>query len=175
MPGWSNQCPTASGIGDSSKYRHRNVDLVHWSEADGTARLVELKWKSDDAQKALAQVLGYGATYIFCRCHREELPLKDRPLMTVRLEVVAPAAYYRDSGVERHLHRMRKALDRFDAGRRIPGLSMSLDALAFPVDFDALSFANGGDVKELCGGGTGRHRHRRVRDAFDNLATLGVA
>ena len=29
MPGWFNQCPTASGIGGSSRTRRSNVDLVH--------------------------------------------------------------------------------------------------------------------------------------------------
>ena len=172
MPGWFNQCPAASGIGDSFKYRHHNVDLVHWSEADGTARLVELKWKSDDAEMALAQILRYGATYVFCRRHREELPLGNRPLMAARrvsLEVVAPAVYYQGSGVERHLHRMREAVDRFDVGSLIPGLSMSLDARAFPVDF-ALPFATAGEVKELCGGKDWTDPARRVRAAFDNLA-----
>ena len=56
MPGWFNQCPTASGIGDSSRNKRSDVDLVHWREADGHARLVELKWvelkrKSDSPKR----------------------------------------------------------------------------------------------------------------------------
>ena len=43
LPGWFNQCPTASGVGDSSRTRHSNVDLVYWNEADRHVRLVELK------------------------------------------------------------------------------------------------------------------------------------
>ena len=44
MDGWFNQCPTASGIGDSSRDKRRNVDLVHWSTPNRHARLVALKW-----------------------------------------------------------------------------------------------------------------------------------
>ena len=172
MPGWFNQCPTASGIGDSSRYRRSTVDLVHWSEADRTARLVELKWESDDPCKALRQILGYGAAYVFCRRHFTELPLKNRPLMTARhisLEVVAPAKYFRRSGVEAHLGRMRNTLERFDVGSRLPGLSLSLDALAFPDDFTTLPFTDGGEVRKLCGGEDCTEAARRVRDAFANL------
>ena len=43
MPGWFSRCPTASGIGDSSRTRHNNIDLVRWGEADRHAHLVELK------------------------------------------------------------------------------------------------------------------------------------
>ena len=32
MPNWYNQCPTASGIGDSGRNKPRNVDLVHWDK-----------------------------------------------------------------------------------------------------------------------------------------------
>ena len=65
MPGWFNQCPTASGIGDSSRNRHSNIDLVHWSRSGMRARLVELKWDSDSPSEAVRQVLRYGAAYLF--------------------------------------------------------------------------------------------------------------
>lgn len=70
MPGWFNQCPAASGIGDSSRNRRSNIDLVHWSEADGHARLVELKWNSDDPSAAMRQILRYGAAHLFCRAYQ---------------------------------------------------------------------------------------------------------
>ena len=86
MPGWFNQCPTASGMNDSSRYRRSAVDLVHWCELCRCARLIELKWDGDDQPKwqsndlldALRQILRYGAAYIFCRVHRNELGLKNR-------------------------------------------------------------------------------------------------
>lgn len=43
MDEWSNQCPTASGINDSSRDRHSNVDLVHWPPSEkSTAGRVEV-------------------------------------------------------------------------------------------------------------------------------------
>ena len=63
MQGWFNQCPTASGISDSPRDRRRNVDLVHWSAPIGHARLIELKWRSDNALDAVRQIVGYGAAY----------------------------------------------------------------------------------------------------------------
>ena len=73
MPGWFNQCPTASGIGDSSRTRHSSVDLVHWNEADGHVRLIELKWDSDGPSKAMRQSLrlagrGEKIHEMVCRC-----------------------------------------------------------------------------------------------------------
>ena len=57
LHGWFNQCPTASGIGDPSRNRHSNVDLVQWSEPTRHARLVELKWRSNHPTEAVQQVL----------------------------------------------------------------------------------------------------------------------
>lgn len=81
MPGWFNQCPAASGIGDSSKTRHSNVDLVHWRGSDGQAALVELKWTSNRPSEALQQILRYGAAYLFCRRHRDRLPVPSGALL----------------------------------------------------------------------------------------------
>ena len=97
MPGWFNQCPAASGIGDSSRNRRSNIDLVHWSEADGHARLVELKWNSDDPSEAMRQILRYGAAHLFCRAYSDRLPVRRRAVLEAReisLQVAAPARYY---------------------------------------------------------------------------------
>ena len=75
MPGWFNQCPAASGIGDSARNRHSSVDLVHWRAADSRLSLVELKWDSDNPSKAVRQILRYGAAYLYCRRHRDRLPV----------------------------------------------------------------------------------------------------
>ena len=115
MPGWFNQCPTASGIGDSSRSRHSNIDLVHWREADGHARLVELKWDSDSPSEAVRQVLRYGAAYLFCRMHRNRLPVWCGSVMDacdISLQVAAPARYYTDSGLRYCLSRARENLTR---------------------------------------------------------------
>ena len=175
MPGWFNQCPTASGIGGSSRTRHSNVHLVHWNEATGHARLVELKWDSDGPRDAMRQILRYGAAYLFCRMHSDRLPVGRRTVIEAReisLQVAAPARYYKESGLHDDLMRAREHLRRFDIGARMPGLSMSLDLLAFPEWFDALPFVVGGQVRAACDAATLTDRGRRVRDAFERLASV---
>ncbi len=176
MPGWFNQCPTASGIGDSARNRHSNVDLVHWDGKNKHARLIELKTGSDDPLSALRQVLGYGAVYIFCRTHKNELPLQGRPLMEARhisLEVVAPSFYYHGNydlaGV---VARMRQSLDKFDVGSRIDGLTMSLNVLAFPANFNELPFKNGEEVRLKCDTDNLTREGRIIRDAFNGLVSV---
>ena len=183
MPGWFNQCPTASGIGGSSRNRRRDVDLVHWREADGHARLVELKWvelkqKSGSPSEAVRQILRYGAAYLFCRMHRNrlnKLRVGRGSLMDacdISLQVAAPAGYYTDPGLRHCLSRAREYLARFDIGSRIDGLSMSLDVLAFPECFDRLPFTNAEEVRAECGTGELTEAGRKVRDAFDGLASV---
>ena len=94
VPGWFNQCPAASGIGDSARYRRRNIDLVHWDAAASRLSLIELKWDSDTPSKALRQILRYGAAYLFCRRHRDRLPAGEQPAISathVALLVAAPS------------------------------------------------------------------------------------
>lgn len=176
MPEWHNQCPTASGIGDSARNRHSNVDLVHWDESNEHARLIELKTVSNDPLYALREVLRYGAVYVFCRIHKNELPLRTRPLMKARhvsLEVAAPASYYQSChDLPRVVARMRKFLDQFDVGSRINGLTMSLDALAFPREFNSLPFTSGEEVKQKCDTESLTTEGRMVRDAFNGLASV---
>ena len=163
MKGWFNQCPAASGIGDSSRNRHSNVDLVHWDDSASRARMVELKISSDDPNAALRQILRYGAAYLFCRMNRDKLPLGKRCLMRARhvsLEVVAPYEYYREACIDR----MRDSLSFADSA----GLSMSLNAFAFPGNFKP-PFRNGREVKEKCGTSELTEQGRMVRDMFENL------
>ena len=171
MPGWFNQCPTASGIGDSSRNRRSDVDLVHWSESDGQARLVELKWMSDEPLDALKKILCYGAAFVFCQIHRRKLPLQGRPLMDARhvsLEVVAPACYYRGHDLRDHITRMRNSLDKFNVASKVSGLSMSLNALAFPKEFNQVPFKDGEDVKKKCSGAL-TAEGQKVCEAFKEL------
>ena len=173
MQGWFNQCPTASGINDSSRNRHSDVDLVHWDEANKCARLVELKWESNDPPSALRQVLGYGAAYIFCLVHRGTLPLQERPLMDARhvsIEVVAPAPYYFGYNLKDRIAQMSAALNKF-VDSKISGLTMSLKVLAFPKGFD-IPFKNGQEVRDKCDKLQLTAEGRKVRDAFDNLTQL---
>ena len=175
LHGWFNQCPTASGIGDPSRNRHSNVDLVHWSEPTRHARLVELKWRSNHPTEAVQQVLRYGAAYVFCRMHRNQLPLPRASVMDARhvsLLVVAPARYCRAPDLQDGLARARKALRRFDIGSRIDGLSMSLDVRAFPDWFEELPFANGAGVRASCDHGALTDTGQKIRDAFEALHSV---
>ena len=175
MPGWFNQCPTASGIGGSSSTKRSNVDLVHWNGAGGRVRLIELKWGSDCPSKAMHQILRYGAAYLFCRMYSSRLPVRRGGVMEAReisLQVAAPAHYYTESGLRDGLSGAREHLMRFDIGSRVPGLSMSLDMLAFPEWFDSLPFATGREVRETCDSAAFTEVGRRVRSAFDGLTSV---
>ncbi len=176
MRGWFNRCPTASGIGGSSRDRRRSVDLVHWSVPAMRARLVELKWRSDRPSEAVRQAFRYGAAYVFCRVHRNGLPLQDASLMDARhvsIEVVAPARYWRVPDLQGRIARAREGLKRFDVASRIAGLSMSLDVLAFPGPFDQLPFADGAGVLASCSGAELTGPGRRIRDTFGELSSVG--
>ena len=128
MQGWFNQCPTASGIGGPNRNRHSNVDLVRWKEADASAWLVELKWGSNTPCEAIQQVLRYGAAYLYCRKHRGELPVKDRPIMDVRhiaLCVLAPARFYfNDPELANCFKKAQKGLRKLNATPPPPPLPM---------------------------------------------------
>ena len=174
MPDWFNQCPTASGIGGPYHDRRSTVDLVHWNEADGHARLVELKWNSDSPSEAMRQILRYGAAYLFCRMHSDRLRIRRRAVMgacEISLQVAAPAHYYTEPGLRDALLRAREHLTWFDIGSKIQGLSMSLDVLAFPEGF-RLPFDNGAEVCAACDAGTLTEAGRKVREAFDGLASV---
>ena len=177
MPGWFNQCPTASGIGDSSRNKKRNIDLVHWSGSRKHARLVELKWTSDDPLSALRQILRYGAVYLFCRVHKDRLPLQGQPLMDahhVSLEVVAPAQYYSGYNLKNNnIEQMRASLS--FAGSKISGLTMSLKVFALPNGFQKIPFKNGGEVKQKCASNPVPPEGQAVCDAFNNLALVWPA
>ena len=166
MEGWFNQCPAASGIGDSSRNRQANVDLVHWDASASRARMVELKINSDDPEAALRQILRYGAAYLFCRTNEKKLPLGGRPLMRARhvsLEVVAPYQYYRDH--ETCIERMRDSLSFVDS------VELSLSAFAFPRNFKP-PFKNGREVKEKCRSPDLTEEGRMVKDMFENLIPI---
>lgn len=172
MPGWFNQCPVASGIVDSGRNRKNAVDLVHWSKSSKCARLIELKWESDDPRYALREILRYGVAYIFCRVHRNELCLEQRPLMDanhVALEVVAPRQFYVDHDEKERFARVSKSLGEFARFKTNGALSVSLSALAFPEEFNQVPFKNGQDVKEKCFTEKLTDEGRLVRDAFAGL------
>lgn len=175
MPNWFNQCPVASGIGGSTKYRRRCVDLVHWNAADSRLSLVELKWGSDTPSKAVRQILRYGATYLFCRWHWDRLPVRKRPAMSathVALRVVAPGRYYADDGLRDCLFRARESLRSMSGEPETRGLSMSLDALAFPKWFDRLPFGASTEVQASCDRPELTETGREIVKAIDGLTSV---
>ena len=187
MPEWFNQCPVASGITDSSMSRQdskavnkkSNVDLVHWDEANKYARLVELKWESDNPPSAIRQILRYGAAYIFCLVHKGKLDFPAESLIEkdarhVSLEVVAPAKYYFGYNLQDGIARMCTSLNEFAGSKTGGTLSMSLNALAFPNEFQ-IPFTNEKAVKQKCFTHQLTSEGQAVRDAFNNLAPVWPA
>ena len=175
IPGWFNQCPAASGIGDSFRNRRRNVDLVHWCAEDGRLTLVELKWGRGAPTHAVQQILRYGAAYLLCRMHRDRLPVGNRPVMSamhVALRVAAPIRDYRDDGLRDCLFRAQESLGRVPGRTGLAGLSMSLDVLAFPEWFDHLPFTDGAEVRDSCDRPELTEEGRIIVDAFDGLALV---
>ena len=175
MTGYYNQCPAASGIFGPYKDRRSAVDLVHWSGAAASARLIELKWMSGEPGGALAQILRYGVLYVLCRAHRKELPLDRRPLMDARriaLEVVAPQAYYAGSNLGAFVAYANSGLRALARAKIGETFSMSLGAYAFPRKFDRIPFATGGQAAAMCDTAELTDGARRVRDAFGALSPI---
>ncbi|MCY4613767.1 MAG: hypothetical protein OXB94_09120 [Nitrospira sp.] len=185
MPAWFNQCPVASGMNDSSRYRRSAVDLVHWCELCRCARLVEIKWdsveqpkwKSNDPLDALRQILRYGAAYIYCLVYRRKLKFPATSLIKmnashVSLEVVAPRSFCQDL-----IARINKPHGEFInntfVDSKINGLTMSLKVLAFPDKFQ-IPFNDGADVERNCDIAQlpPKSKGQAVRDAFNNLAQV---
>ena len=119
---------------------------------------------------AVRQILRYGAACLFCRIHRDGLPVGKRRAMSaahVALGVVAPARYYADDDLRDCLSRARESLKPIGGYPGTRGLSMSLDALAFPAWFDRLPFSDGEDVRIACDRRQLTDRGREIVDAFD--------
>lgn len=137
--------------------------------------LVELKWDSDTPSKAVRQIVRYGAAYLFCRKHRNSLPVGKRPAMSathVALRVAAPGRYYADDGLRDCLSRARERLRSIGGEPGMRGLSMSLDALAFPEWFDRVPFRDGAEVRASCDSPELTETGRKIVEAFDGLTPV---
>ena len=186
MSGWFNQCPTASGITDVSESRRtsaakgkgRNVDLVFLADSDERLRLVELKWadRADDSSSALWQIVGYGIAYIFCRIHKDKLPLREPEVMDARhvaLEVVAPHQFFSRHDAEAHYASVSRTLSQFARSQIGGQFEISLRALSFPAEFKQefeRVFKSGKDVKEKCSTYELSDAGLMVREAFQRLS-----
>lgn len=98
---WANQVPVASGL-VSSKEGHRAIDLVHL-KANNAFEFIELKIDDGSGGPLFAamELLLYGLIYVLSRDNMDELGYssKDKILFaakSVELQVLAPAAYYKD-------------------------------------------------------------------------------
>ena len=176
MPGWSNQCPVATGISESHKDAKRSVDLVHLT--NHTLRLVELKWIGGDTPAyALFEVLDYGLAYLLARLHKRELALGAGELMRdsighVRLEVVGPQAFFSRKERGDLFSAMDNAVKTFANGRTNGQWTMSIQPLVFPDNFNAVPFASGWAVKRACAQRKLSPEGRLVLEAFANLVPL---
>ena len=176
MPGWFNQCPVASGIGGSNANKRSCVDLVHWSgEESRRLTLVELKWGTSTPTGAVQQILRYGAVYLMCRMHPKPLRVVSRRAMSathVALRVVAPRQdYHRDDGLRDCFRRARESHGRIPGRTGLSGLSMSLDAQAFPKSFGDLPFKNGDEVRDFCDRPELSDEGRSIVSAFGGLTS----
>ena len=88
----------------------------------------------------------------------------------VSLEVVAPRRFYNYHNEKDRFDRISKDLNEF-ASSKINGLSMSLDALAFPEGFE-IPFKDGDDVRKKCFNHQLPPEGQAVRDAFNNLTPV---
>ncbi len=176
MHGWFNRCPVAAGITDPYSDNNRRVDLVHWCELCRCARLIELKWKSGDPLSALRQILRYGAAYIFCWVHKGKLTFPEKCLIEknirhVSLEVVAPHRFYNGYDERVRFAQISKFLDEFADSKTGGTLSMSLNALAFPEEFE-IPFKNGEEVKDKCNTLQLTEEGQAICNAFHKLAPV---
>ena len=173
MPGWSNQCPVATGISHSRQDAKRCVDLVHLS--NHTLRLVELKWIGGYTPAyALFELLEYGLACLLARLHKRELALGANELMhdsigNVRLEVVGPQAFFSRNERSDLFSAMDSAVTTFANGRTNGQWTMSIQPLALPRNFNAIPFASGLAVKRACAQRTLTPEGHMVREAFANL------
>ena len=107
--------------------------------------------------------------------HQGRLPVGKRRAMSARnvaLGVVAPARYHADDGLRDCLSRARDSLKSIGGYPQTRGLSMSLDALAFPEWFDRLPFSDGEEVRIARNRQQWTDPGREIVAAFDGLRTV---
>ena len=92
--------------------------------------------------------------------------------MHVALRVAAPARYYAGESLRDCLFRARECLAGVPGRAGLSGLSMSLEALAFPGWFDCLPFTDGAEVRDSCDKRELTENGRQIADAFDGLTSV---
>jgi hypothetical protein len=133
---WANQVPTASGLYQAHRDRHRNIDLVR-RRGPGTYDFIELKVGSNTPTYAALEVLQYAALYSFARRHYSEHERAQHELLqadTIHLRVLAPAAYYRTEPVADLDRSINQGLAAFGTAEAL-AWTMDFAFLAFPARF----------------------------------------
>lgn len=132
---WVNQVPTASGLYEGHRDRHRNIDLVR-RLAPGEYDFVELKVGSDTPAYAAMEVLQYAALYTFARRRYAEQERTQHELLqahAIHLRVLAPLPFYRKERVDGLETTISDGLAAFCA----------TESLAWTLDFAFLAFPPG--------------------------------
>ena len=180
-----NQVPVASGICGSDGNKHRCVDLAEWTEKNGRLTLVELKWhdnkrlSGETPADAVRQILRYGAVYLFCRMHKDKLPLNRRPVMAARnikLQVVATNSFYdkcEPEGYQKFKETLNNAqMSLKSIHEEFEGLdSITLSVFAFPRDFN-LPFKSDQEFRDFFKRPNFKEAGQKIIDAFINKRSL---
>jgi len=133
---WANQVPTASGLYEAHRDRHRNIDLVH-RIAPGEYDVIELKVGSNTPPYAAMEVLQYAALYTFARRHSTNHECRQHELLqadTIHLRVLAPTSFYRKEPVDALEVCIDEGLATFCATELLTWM-MDFAFLAFPTSF----------------------------------------
>jgi hypothetical protein len=133
---WANQVPTASGLYEAHRDRHRNIDLVR-RRGPGAYDWIELKVGSDTPSYAATEVLQYAALYTFARRHYTDAERAQHELLqaqTIHLRVLAPDDYYRRGPVTALERSINRGLAAFCAAEALEW-TMDFAFLAFPARF----------------------------------------
>ena len=133
---WANQVPTASGLYEGHRDRHRNIDLVQRS-APGEYAFIELKVGSDTPSYAAMEVLQYAALYTFARRHYTDDECVQHALLqaeTIHLRVLAPRSFYGKEPIDGLERSITEGLAAFCAPESCAWM-MDFAFLAFPTGF----------------------------------------
>ena len=133
---WANQVPTASGLYQAHRDRHRNIDLVR-RRGPGTYDFIELKVGSDTPAYAALEVVQYAALYTFARRHYTDHERAQHELLqahTIHLRVLAPIPFYGKEPVAALERSISQGLAAFCAAEAL-AWQMDFAFLAFPASF----------------------------------------
>lgn len=137
---WSNQMPTASGLVGPTTDKRAAVDLIERVESS-IYSLVELKVGSNTPLFAAVEILLYGLLFVWSKEHRDELGYagEGQPLLeakSIRLEVLAPSAYYDAFALSDLSDALNRGLGAFGRTHSLD-LTFSFTAFRHRVDADS--------------------------------------